>query len=114
MLSRPVSTTSAELVGRHLWAISQPVRVRLIDTLERVGEASVGELATTVGISRHDASQHLAILRRAGLVRRRRSGRHGLYQLIAPKRVFAVYEQIAADLHERVLGDACEKEDELL
>lgn len=93
-----------------MWAISQPVRVRLIDTLERVGEASVGELAEAVGISRHDASQHLAILRRAGLVRRRRSGRHGFYQLVAPGRVFEIYEQVAADLHERARSDA----DELL
>lgn len=110
MLSRPVTPRSAELVGRHLWVMSQPVRVRIIDALERLGEASVGDLAAEVEISRHDASQHLAILKRAGMVRRRRSGRLGLYQLVEPGRLMAIYDEVAADLHDRARSTA----DELL
>lgn len=106
MLSRPVSAASAELIGRHLKVIGQPVRVRLIETLERCGEASVSELAEAVGVSVFDASQHLAILRGGGIVRRRKAGRQQLYRLVRPRRALAIYEQVAAELQEDAPGTA--------
>lgn len=101
VLSRPVSVESAEEIARHLKVIGQPVRVRLIETLDRAGEASVGQLAAAVGVSITDASQHLKILREGGIVARRQNGRHGVYQLVAPARVLKIYDLVAADLHTR-------------
>jgi len=47
------------------------------------GEAAVGQLAKASGLSYSAVSQHLAILREAGLVDSRRKGRHQLYRLEA-------------------------------
>ena len=101
MLSRPVSASSAELLARHLKVIGQPVRVRLIETLDRAGEASVGDLAEAVGVSVYDASQHLKVLRSAGVVTRRQEGRRGLYRLVQGGKAVDVYELVAADLRRR-------------
>lgn len=98
MLSRPVSASSAELIGRHLKVIGQPVRVRLVETLDGLGEASVGELAVAIDVTVYDASQHLAILRSAGVVRRRKVGRQQLYQLVEATTVLSIYGQVERDL----------------
>ena len=61
-------------------AISHPGRramLRLV--LDR--ELPVGELAERTGISQPAASQHLKVLRDAGLVRGRVDGRRRLYQV---------------------------------
>ena len=63
-------------------AIAHPGRraiLRLV--LER--ELPVGELAEQVGLSQPAASQHLKVLRDAGLVRGRVDGRRRLYQVDA-------------------------------
>jgi DNA-binding transcriptional ArsR family regulator len=61
-------------------ALSHPTRraiLRLV--LER--ELPVGELAQRTGVSQPAASQHLKVLRDAGLVRGRVDGRRRLYQV---------------------------------
>jgi DNA-binding transcriptional ArsR family regulator len=61
-------------------ALSHPTRraiLRLV--LER--ELPVGELAQRTGVSQPAASQHLKVLRDAGLVRGRVDGRWRLYQV---------------------------------
>lgn len=45
------------------------------------GERSVGELATLLGVRESSASQHLALLRRDGLVRPRRDGQTIWYSI---------------------------------
>ncbi len=52
--------------------LGQPVRVRLVDLLEREGEMAVGALAEALGERVQSVSQHLAVLRSAAVV----SGRH--------------------------------------
>src|SRR5262252_7686926 len=61
-------------------AVADGNRRALLDLMVR-GESSVGELAGGVGLSYSAASQHLAVLREAGLVADRRRGRHRLYRL---------------------------------
>ena len=78
MLRRPISLAVAERVGVRLDVIAHPARIRLVDALDRGGEVSVGELAEDVGVSVYDASQHLALLRRAGVVVARRQGRQSV------------------------------------
>jgi len=61
-------------------AIADANRRTLLDTVTS-GEASVGMLAASVGLSYSAVSQHLAILCRTGLLSRRRDGRKRLYRL---------------------------------
>ena len=63
--------------------LTDPKRLLLLDTL-RGGERSVGELAAAIGVALPNASQHLAVLRSAGLVDGRRSGTTVHYRLAEP------------------------------
>lgn len=53
--------------------LTDPKRLRLLDAL-REGPRSVGQLAMAAGMSVPNASQHLAVLRHAGLVETTRVG----------------------------------------
>lgn len=97
MLSRPITPEDADAIGAFLGAVGQPVRVRLIDALDRAGgELTVQQLAGRIGISAQDASQHLARLRRDGIVRRRQSGRFAMYELADRGAALAAYRAVAA------------------
>ena len=61
-------------------AIADANRRALLDAMVS-GETAVGQLAKAAGLSYSAVSQHLAILREAGLVDSRRKGRHQLYWL---------------------------------
>ncbi len=63
--------------------LTDPKRLMLLDAL-RPGERSVGELAAMIGVALPNASQHLAVLRSAGLVDGRRVGTTVLYRLAEP------------------------------
>lgn len=60
--------------------LTDPKRLRLLDAL-RAGPRSVGELAAAAGMSVPNASQHLAVLRHAGLVETARVGTFVHYRL---------------------------------
>ncbi len=62
-------------------AISEPRRREILARLAELGEASVSAIAETFDITRPAISQHLKVLKEAGIVTERRSGRHRLYQL---------------------------------
>ena len=61
-------------------ALADPTRRRLCERLRRRPHA-VGELVRHLGVSQPAVSQHLAVLRRARLVRSRADGRRRLYRL---------------------------------
>jgi DNA-binding transcriptional ArsR family regulator len=61
-------------------AIADPTRRALLDRLRRA-DCSVGELATPFRMSQPAVSQHLKVLREAGLVRPRQAGRRRVYRL---------------------------------
>jgi DNA-binding transcriptional ArsR family regulator len=63
--------------------LTDPKRLMLLDAL-RNGERSVGELADSIGVALPNASQHLAVLRAAGLVEGRRTGTTIHYRLSEP------------------------------
>ncbi len=63
--------------------LTDPKRLMLIDAL-RDGDRSVQELADTIGVTLPNASQHLAVLRSAGLVEGRRIGTTVRYRLAEP------------------------------
>jgi DNA-binding transcriptional ArsR family regulator len=61
-------------------ALADPTRRVIIDRLRQAPE-SVGEIARGLPVSRPAVSQHLAVLRRHGLVSQRREGRRQVYRL---------------------------------
>src|SRR3712207_5551483 len=63
-------------------AISDPTRRRILDRLAR-GECRVNDLAAPFAMSRPAVSQHLRVLREAGLVTDRKVGRERYYRLQA-------------------------------
>ncbi|MFI5261303.1 MAG: ArsR/SmtB family transcription factor [Candidatus Limnocylindrales bacterium] len=63
-----------------LRTLAHPRRLEILHALAR-GPLEVGRLAETVGISQPNASQHLAILRAAGVVEAERDGREVRYRL---------------------------------
>ncbi|HUK44069.1 MAG TPA: metalloregulator ArsR/SmtB family transcription factor [Gaiellaceae bacterium] len=62
-----------------LKALAEPRRRRIL-MLVRDGELSAGEIASYFEISRPAVSQHLTVLREAGLVDERRNGTRRLYR----------------------------------
>ncbi len=64
-----------------LEVISEPRRREILARLSEMGESAVGELAERIDISRPAVSQHLRLLREAGLVDERQAGRRRLYRL---------------------------------
>jgi DNA-binding transcriptional ArsR family regulator len=71
-------------------ALGDPKRLCVLESLAG-GEASVGELATRVACQVPNMSQHLAVLRSAGLVSARRDGSTVYYRLADP-RVLEAYK----------------------
>ena len=63
--------------------LTDPKRLMLLAAL-RAGERSVGDLAATIGVALPNASQHLAVLRAAGLVASHRMGTTVVYRLAEP------------------------------
>jgi DNA-binding transcriptional ArsR family regulator len=61
-------------------ALADPTRRAIFERLAR-GPTSVGELAGELPVSRPAVSQHLKVLKEAGLVIDRRSGTRRIYQL---------------------------------
>ncbi|MFL5726335.1 MAG: ArsR/SmtB family transcription factor [Chloroflexota bacterium] len=88
--------TSSELdrqryaaIGR---ALADPKRLCVLESLA-AGELSVSDLSTTVGCQVPNMSQHLAVLRSAGLVQSRREG-STIYYRLADVRVLEAYRLI--------------------
>ena len=67
--------TAAVIENRIFQALADPSRRAIFESLTR-GESAVKDLTARFDISQPAVSQHLATLNGAGLVRRRREGRH--------------------------------------
>jgi ArsR family transcriptional regulator len=66
--------------------LGHPARVRILELL-REGERSVGSLQAELGLDSGGTSQHLAALRRIGVVESRREGT-SVYYRVDDERVF--------------------------
>ena len=66
--------------GNALTALSDPTRVQIVERLARGGMA-VGELADGLPVSRPAVSQHLKVLKEAGLVQAKAKGTRRIYSL---------------------------------
>lgn len=77
-----------ETNGRAITALADPTRRSIFERL-RNGPLAVGELAEQLPVSRPAVSQHLKVLKEAGLVSERRNGTRRLYR-IEPRGVWAL------------------------
>jgi ArsR family transcriptional regulator len=76
----PIHQAKADLFR----VLGHPARVRIIGLL-RDGERSVGDLQAELGLDSSGTSQHLAALRRQGLLEARRSGTNVFYRVRDPR-----------------------------
>jgi DNA-binding transcriptional ArsR family regulator len=82
----PLYVTKAALFR----TLGHPARVRILEVL-RDGEHSVGALQDALGLDSGGTSQHLAALRRIGVVGSRRDGRSVFYRAADPQ-VYALLD----------------------
>src|SRR3954452_17622474 len=86
-MEMPQSGTPVFEIKANLFRVlGHPARVRILELL-RDGERSVGALQIELGLDSGGTSQHLAALRRIGLVTSRREGT-SVYYRAADRRVF--------------------------
>jgi rhodanese-related sulfurtransferase len=92
MGDRAAKTALYDEFARMGQSLASGRRIELLDVLAN-GERSVELLARQVGLSVANTSQHLQLLRRAGLVTSRRDGTSVHYRLAAPE-VFELYRAL--------------------
>ena len=74
-----ITTMQAEI----LKTLASPRRLEILHRLAE-GPCEVGRLAADIGVSQPNVSQHLAVLRTAGIVDAERDGREVRYRLSDP------------------------------
>lgn len=86
---------SADKASAFLKSLANPQRLRIM-CLIMEQERPVGELADAVELNQSAVSQHLALLRREGLLKTRRDGQTIYYQLADRKvtRFFGLLEDM--------------------
>ena len=77
VLARPYAEDVAELFR----LLGDPGRLQMLSALLEAGELCVCDLAAVVGMAESSVSHSLRLLRTAGVVRQRRSGRQVFYSL---------------------------------
>jgi rhodanese-related sulfurtransferase len=92
MGDRAAKTALFDEFARAAKALASGRRIELVDVLAN-GERTVEALAGEVGLSVANTSQHLQVLRQAGLVSSRRQGTSVHYQLAAPE-VFELWRTL--------------------
>jgi DNA-binding transcriptional ArsR family regulator len=84
MISVRMDEPTRERASLLFSALSHPVRLQIAETLAD-GEKTVGEIAEAMGIGQSGASQHLALLARAGVLSLSKRGTHHFYRLRGPR-----------------------------
>jgi DNA-binding transcriptional ArsR family regulator len=92
----PLPHEAVESIAAWLQVVGEPSRVRLIEILNR-GGATVQLLAAQLRTTRQNATKHLTVLHRAGIVSRRKVGTRVEYQL-CDWSCWWLIEQIASSL----------------
>ncbi len=93
---KALGESTLALVAERFRILGDPVRLRLLQALAG-GEKSVMELVSEAGTTQANVSKHLQLLRRAGLLRRRKQGLHVYYSIGDPT-VFALCDAVCGSL----------------
>ena len=80
----------ADEASHLLKSLASPIRLKILCQMVE-GERSVGEIAANIGIRDTQASQHLSLLRRDGIVATRREAQ-------------TIYYRVDSDAARRLLG----------
>lgn len=92
----------AEILDSDLFkALCEPVRIALVGLLIAQGRSDLASLSSALPQDASVISRHLALLHRAGLVRREKSGRHVHFELDGPVLV-ARLERIVEQMRRAV------------
>jgi DNA-binding transcriptional ArsR family regulator len=78
-----MSTPLYQLKAEFFKTLGHPARIRVLELLSQ-REHAVAEMLPEVGIEAANLSQHLAVLRRTGLVTTRKEGSTVFYSLTSP------------------------------
>lgn len=84
--AKPVPIEALEEAAKVLRVLSHPHRLKFVELLMG-GRLSVGELAASVGLAPHAASQHLNHMRAHGILSVEREGRTAYYRVNNPNAV---------------------------
>ena len=76
-----LKTDAVEDTARVLRCLGHPLRLQVLDVLEREGECTVTEIYEALGVEQAVASQHLTNMRDKGILARRKDGVHVYYSI---------------------------------
>jgi DNA-binding transcriptional ArsR family regulator len=76
-----LGSETVESIAAMLRVLADPTRIRLIETLNDRGRATVSALTASLPVSQQNVSKQLAVLHQAGIVSRRREGVWVHYEL---------------------------------
>ena len=100
-----MTTPLHQMKAEFFKTLGHPLRIRVLELLSE-GEQSVGELLRTIEIEASNLSQHLAVLRRAGLVTTRKDGSTVYYSLVSTQ--IADLMNVARSILTSVLSEQTE------
>ncbi len=77
-------TRNAKLASTLLKAIANPYRLIILSQLKVLGERNVNQLLANIAITQPALSQHLAVMRKEGLIATRKRGTLVYYSINEP------------------------------
>lgn len=80
-LDSNIDSTNLDLSAEILRALAHPLRMRMLQFIDQEGEINVNKIYSALGLEQSITSQHLKILRKAGLVETQRNGKFINYRL---------------------------------
>lgn len=83
--SQNLSADAARQAAAMLKCIGHPVRLLIIELLDRSGELNVTAIYEALGIEQAVASQHLNLMRDKGILGGRRDGVNVYYRILDPR-----------------------------
>ena len=89
------SDESADTLAKLAWALAHPARVRILRLLQSRSSCICGEIVDQLPLAQSTVSQHLKILKQAGLVQGEVSGPKVCY-CINPAKVAELKELVAS------------------
>ena len=95
-MKKPFNEDYLETKSEFLHALANPVRLKILILLENK-EVCVSDLSNTMQIKQPNISQHLNILRNAGIIKKQRKGKSICYRVVIPK-VYDILNSIDASL----------------
>ncbi len=87
-----------------LYAVAHPLRLQIMEYIDKHGEINVNRIYRALNLEQSITSQHLKVLRLAGVVHANRDGKYVLYRLDYPtlERVQFAIDNFMAIEHQRI------------